>query len=238
MPAKTVTFSVQIGSSGFTIARAVAERLHYKYYDWEITSQAANEAGVSPETIAASEIIPSRAKRIVERFLAASVFSSDETGIDPEPSAATMDTAIRALSSDHYRNFIERVVLELSDRGESVIVGHAGQVTLQKEPGVLKVLVCGSQGRRALRLASEENLTADAALAEVQRSDRDRIGFFRHVYHVELLDAALYDLTVNTDVMPIETAIELVVAAAMAMPGLAPERQPAETADQSETATA
>ena len=44
--ATTITVAVQLGSDGFAVARNVAEHLGFRYYDWEITSQAADEAGV------------------------------------------------------------------------------------------------------------------------------------------------------------------------------------------------
>ena len=55
MTANIVTFSNQTGAGGHAIARAVAEKLRFRYYDWEIISQAAAEAGVSPEVLAVAE---------------------------------------------------------------------------------------------------------------------------------------------------------------------------------------
>jgi cytidylate kinase len=211
--AKTITFAVQIGSRGYEIARHVAEDLQYRYYDWEVTSQAAREAGVSPETIAASEQTPRGFKRIIERLFTAGAFVHDDATMEG-PNAATMEAAIRALNVDDYRSFIENVVLDLGTQGGGVIVGHAGQLVLQDEPGVLKVLVCGSQTQRAASLSIQEGLTPEKALAAVQNSDRDRLHFFKQVYRIDLLDATLYDLTLNTDHLSTAQGIKLVLEAA------------------------
>ena len=213
MTAKTITFAVQIGSRGFEIARLVAERLKYRYYDWEVTSEAAREAGVSPDTVAAAEQVPSIFKRIMERLLAASAYAPDDTSLEG-PNAATMAAAIRTLTSEDYRDFIESVVKDLGDEGDAVIVGHASQVVLQGESGVLKVLIRGSRPVRAQRLAEEEGLGKDEALAAVQRSDRERVSFFKQIYHIDLLDSLAYDLTLNTDRLPLDTAADLVLLAA------------------------
>ena len=59
MPASVISFSVETGSGGFAIARRVSDRLGFRYYDWEITSEAAARAGVSPNEVIAAERVPS-----------------------------------------------------------------------------------------------------------------------------------------------------------------------------------
>ena len=52
MGASIITFATLMGSGGTSISRAVAEKLRFRYYDWEIIARAAQEAGVSPEVLA------------------------------------------------------------------------------------------------------------------------------------------------------------------------------------------
>lgn len=213
MSANTITVSVQLGSGGFAIARTVADRLGWRYYDWEVTSQAADEAGVSPEVVASAERVPSLAERIMERFFNAGFYA----GEIPEavvPTSTTMDTAIQTLNSANYREMIAAVVVNLARRGDSVIVGHAAQVVLKNEPGVLKVLVHGSPRHRAARLAEDERMALEKAAAAVQASDQDRASFFKHYYKANWLDSSLYDLTLNTDTLTDEHAARLIVEAA------------------------
>jgi hypothetical protein len=208
MPVKAVTFAVQIGSGGFEIARATAEQLRFSYYDWEVTSQAAAEAGATEETLAAAEHAPSHLELVMENLLTTGVYTGNKP-VGPL-SAATLAAAIRKLESRQYRQLIEDVVRRLADRGSSVIVGHAGQVVLAKLKGVAKVLVCGSAEIRAERLTKEEALTLDQALKLVAESDQERANFFRRIYHVDLLNAASYDLVLNTDQINIESAVRVV----------------------------
>ena len=51
MTAKTVTFSIEVGSGGFEIARGVAEQLKYRYYDWEIVNEIASKVGAAPDQV-------------------------------------------------------------------------------------------------------------------------------------------------------------------------------------------
>jgi cytidylate kinase len=222
MSAKTITFAVQIGSGGFEIARAVADQMRYRYYDWEITSQAASEAGVSPAALATAESARTGIAGFVERLLMGNTYLADDF---VGPSAATLASAIQTLSSSDYRRFIERVVANLGSRGEAVIVGHAGQVVLRDVPATLRVLVCGSRAERAKRLAAGEDLSAEESNRAVQRSDQERLGFFKQTYKVDLLDPLLYDLVLNTDRLSIAAATELVMVSAHALTGYVAENE-------------
>jgi cytidylate kinase len=213
MAAKTITITTRLGSGGFTIARSIADELGFRYYDWEVTSQAAQEAGVSEEAVAQAERVPSLAERIMERFFNAGFYAGDI----PEavvPTSTTMDTAIQTLTSSNYRDLIAHVVQDLARRGDCVIVGHAAQLALQDQSDVLKVLVHGSELHRATRLAVDEGMPGERALSTIQRSDRDRATFFRHYYKVNWLDPVLYDITVNTDRISDAQAASLIVLAA------------------------
>ena len=211
MAASVITFSVQMGSDGTAIARAVADKLGYRYYDQEITSQAAALVGVSPETMANAERRPSFIERMLERLALATVVSD---GVVPAP--ASTNPAVYTMTSSDYRQIIERVVTELATRGDCVIVGHAGQAILKHEKIVLKVLVHGSQEQRAQRVSKETNIASAEALHLVKENDGQRAGFFKDAYNVDWLDSSLYDLTLNTDDVDPETAISLVLTSAKA----------------------
>ena len=222
MAATTLTFAVQIGSHGYEIAQHVSRRLGFRYYDWEVTSQAAREAGVSPESVAAaSEQSSSGFKRTLEKLFAAGAFVHDDSTMEG-PNAATMEAAILTLTQDDYRRFIERVVIDLGQKGNAVIVGHSSQFVLQDQPGVLKVYVCGSPESRVDRLVKDEGLTPDKAIASVQSSDKARKDFFRQMYKADLSDASRYDLCLNTDQLSTADCVDLVLAAARALSSDAP----------------
>jgi CMP/dCMP kinase len=214
MTASVVTFSHQIGSNGAQIARSVADKLRYRYYDWEVISQAAAAAGVSPEVIAvaAAERPPNLLERMMRRLAAASTDADEDT---PAPPVATRASV---MTSDDYRQFIEQVVKELGSQGDAVIVGHAGQAILRDAPGVLKVLLVGSQAKRSERIAAAQGVSTDQALSTVRNSDRQRADFFKRAYHLDWLDASRYDVALSTDRLSVELARDMIVAMAREVP--------------------
>lgn len=205
MAAKVVTFAVQLGSDGAAIAQAVADKLHYRYLDNEVVSQAAALAGVSPETVAAAERWPRFVERMLERLALSTVVSE---GVLPTPPA---NPALMMMSSSDYRQLIEQVIRSLAQEGSCVIVGHAAQAILEQTPQVFKVLVHGSQGRRADRLARDEGINVKDAMQRVKDWDHQRIDFFKHVYNLDWLASASYDMTINTDDVDHNTAISLIM---------------------------
>jgi cytidylate kinase len=212
MTAGVVTFSNQMGANGAAIARAVAEKLHYRYYDWEVISQAAAEAGVSPEVlaVATAEREPNFFARVMRRLIAGA--PADEM----QPPSTGQRLSV--LTSDDYRQFIEHVVRELAQRGDAVIVGHAGQAVLKKHAGVLRVLLTGSPERRAGRLAAAQGSTPDQAREVIRQSDGQRFDFFKRAYHLDWLDASGYDVALNTDRLSVDLARDMIVACAREVP--------------------
>ena len=134
-----------------------------------------------------------------------------------DPSPAVWTNAIASLDSDSYRPVVERVVLELAEQGEAVIVGHASQYTLRGHQGVLRVLIHGSSAVRSERLAEEQSSDLKRAAELIKQSDKDRAELLKRVYHFNWLDANMYDITVNTDHLSIDYATEVVVQAVNAL---------------------
>jgi CMP/dCMP kinase len=217
MAANVVVLSVQNGSAGYTIARRVAEALSFRYFDWEITLEAADIAGVPPSDVVAAERVPGFFERTMRRLGAISTMTMEGSPGFTDPSPAVWNTALQSLTSDDYRQFVEAVIKQLATNGDAVIVGHAGQHILHDRPGVLKGFIHGSLPVRAQRHAIEQGIGVEEAKKALMQSDKDRRNLLRTVYHFDWSDASNYDITVNTDRFSEEWAIETIVSAVREM---------------------
>jgi len=121
-------------------------------------------------------------------------------------------------ASEGYRLFIEQVVRELGRLGDAVIVGHAGHVVLRDSAGVVKVLLRSSGKKRTDRVAENQRITHEDAQRLIKDVDQQRQEFFKRVYHVNWLDAANYDVVLNTDRLSLELARDMIVAVAREVP--------------------
>lgn len=218
MPADVIALSVQNGSAGYTIARRVADALSFRYYDWEITSEAARLAGVPPTDVVAAERVPGFFERTMRRLGAISTMTIEGSPGFADPSPEVWSTAIQSLTSDDYRQFIQEVIKQLATDGQVVIVGHAGQHILRERSGTLKGFIHGSLPIRAERHAREQGISLAEAEKALIQSDKDRRNLLRSVYHFDWSDAAMYDLTLNTDHFTEDWAVETIVGAAREMP--------------------
>lgn len=206
---RMLTVSRQLGSGGESIARAAAEALGFRYFDSEVITRAAEEAGASEDLVSEAEHIPSLRRRMLQA-LAANPGLSAAGWFQPAQAAPGL-----FMTSADYRRFIEDVVREIAAEGNAVILGHGGQVLLSDRWDTLKVLVTGSSERRALRVQGMLE-THDHALAEKTLCDWDagRRAFYDHAYHIDWLSPLNYDLCLNTDHMSEAEATETVVDSA------------------------
>lgn len=163
-----LTFSRQLGSEGDRIATAVAGSLKWAYMDHALINRAAREAGVPEVALAHIDELG---------FL----------GISPSPEEQ------RA-----YLNQVERIIHELADKGEVVIVGCAAQKVLADHPRALHVQVVAPFEVRLARLMAQEAIPESAAIERLLACDKRRAEYLKKHYGVNWLDPALYDLVVNT----------------------------------------
>lgn len=175
-----VTISRQLGSRGLEIARALGISLGYRVTSRDLINQAAMRSG-NPEVALA----------VIDEL--------DLLGICPSPQACQA-----------YRHAVKQVMEELLQEGQVIIVGRAGQVILQDHPQVLHVRIIAPQAERTQRVAAEQKISLESALAQVQASDRHRRNYLKRHYQVNWADPDLYDLTLNTAKLSIQAASAII----------------------------
>lgn len=135
---KIITVSRQFGSGGRSIGKAVAQELGFDYYDSELVERVAKETGFDPEYIAdAGEYAPGR-----------SMLSYAFT------SGAPHGTAGHAGAADYLWAAQCRVILELAEKGNCVIVGRCADYILRERDDCLNVFVYADKKYRADRIVS------------------------------------------------------------------------------------
>lgn len=207
MAISIITIARQVGTGGEEVARIVAEKLGYRLLDYRIVQEAAIEAGVSPETIAEAQRRPSFFARIIEALARNPGAGAVQWG-EPVNIGATP-----ILTSADYRQLVQQVVEDFASAGRVVFLGHGAQFMLHERPDVFRVLVAGSEGPRVRRLMQQMACDEATARDVAQRTDRERVAYFREYYAAEWLSPASYDLVVNTDRLEPEAAARVVLGA-------------------------
>jgi cytidylate kinase len=111
--------------------------------------------------------------------------------------------------------FTAEEVFELALKGNVLIRGWGATMLLRSVPHVPCIQVCAPLELRVKRLM-ERLETDDEALArrEIEADDAARSTRMGEHFNVEWGDPSLYDLTLNTERIPIATCVEQVVALA------------------------
>jgi cytidylate kinase len=110
-----------------------------------------------------------------------------------------------------YQNQVESIIRYWADKGKTVIVGRGGQMVLRDRPGVFHIRVVAPFEMRAAQLQQEENISAESACARLEASAKTRARYLRRSYGVQIDDPTLYHLTLNTGLLGLSQAVNLVI---------------------------
>src|SRR6266487_3881691 len=129
--------------------------------------------------------------------------------------AALVTAPIPALVTDPraYQEALRKVVKSAVDTGQVVIVGRGSQVLLAHRRDVLHARVIAPLDRRIAYVMVREGLDQAAARTRIQLKDRDRVRYLQEVHNLNPQDTGLYDIVVNTGVLDLESAVDLIYLA-------------------------
>lgn len=102
---------------------------------------------------------------------------------------------------------VDQKLIELVKNGNVVITSY----TLPwLAPQSLKFWLRGSLSNRAKRMANRDNIAVDAAVEIIQERDNENTGIYRKLYGIEFgLDLSVFDFILNTDLLCLESLIEI-----------------------------
>ncbi len=91
-----------------------------------------------------------------------------------------------------------------------MIVAHAASYAVTPGPEALRVLVTASPQTRVARIRRAEGVDEARAVRALKESDACRSDYLRRFYGIDEELPTHYDLVLNTDVLSIERAAEVV----------------------------
>ncbi len=199
---RAVTISREYGSGGGEISARLAQRLGWRLIDHEIVVRVAKELQVSVAEAAAQD---EYATSLLTRILLSMRLIQPNLPVTPPD---LLENDLQA-----YQEALRRVVEAATTTGQVVIVGRGSQVLLSGRREVLHVRVVAPLDLRVAYVMRREGLEQAAARERVQLKDRDRVRYLQSASHQHPADAHLYDLVVNTGVLDLESAVDLICLA-------------------------
>src|SRR5712691_5833788 len=114
------------------------------------------------------------------------------------------------LSDEAYCDAFNKIVRAAAVRGQVVIVGRASQVILADLRDVLHVRVIAPFEKRVVYVMQREGVDRHTAESRIHRKDHERASYLEREYHHHPDDAQLYDLVLNTSLLDLESAVDIV----------------------------
>ena len=218
-----ITVSRQIGSGGDTIAARVAEVLDYDYIDHRLIEEIAALADASAEEVEKyDEKGEGRIKHFLKRLLVPEVnpggfpLSSaayfPEFGLEfPYVMDRENEPAGTYLDRGTYQLLITTVVQEYGQAGKAVVVGRASQVILAAHRQAMHIRVVAPFEHRRQTIVKAREMDEESAANLCEEHDRWRELYLRNYHSIDWNDPLLYHLTINTEKVAIEEAVDLIV---------------------------
>ncbi len=189
-PGPYVTISRQVGSGGESLARRLAERLGWTFYDKALLET------MSKRTQTSSEVLDAL-----------------ESGAHGALHEAITMTLNRHYPGHHvYLKAMVASVAEIGTSGRAVILGRGANYLLPPEHGVRVRMIAPLEYR--LKNAQEcHGLEAKQATAWLQEREKNQQDLVRKTLHRDLDDPSSYDVVVNMGGLTERCVEELVVVA-------------------------
>ncbi|HCI79401.1 MAG TPA: cytidylate kinase-like family protein [Ktedonobacter sp.] len=198
---RAVTISRQYGSGGGEIARRLAQRLQWRLFDHEAVVRVAEEMGISQEEAEARD---ENAPDFWTRVLQSLQLMQPPVGVSIPDSE--LNSNIRT-----YLDALQRVVNTAYQEGHVVIVGRESQILLADRRDVLHVRVVASEELRIRYVMQREGLSHDDAQKRLSEKDGSRNRLLKTEYQESPDNPLLYDMVVNTNVLSLDRAVDLIM---------------------------
>ena len=194
-----VSISRQFGAGGRTLGQKVATRLGYQFVDHDLIDRVAEKANVSVEWVEAVEKeVGGRLMRIISSL------------VSPNFIERLLGDSASDFDEKKYIAFVKKVMRDIAEQGDAVIIGRASQIILADNPEVIRVLLVADMEDRINFMMKRHNLdriSADKAIAIGERNRAALLGMFGVS---EPNNPTYYHAVINTSVTPLKWAEDIV----------------------------
>lgn len=195
---KIITVSRQFGSGGRSIAKEVAKALGYDYYDSELVEKVAEETGFDPSYIAdAGEYAPGK-----------SILSYALGSVNPHSSANNMS------ASDYLWTTQSRIITELAEKGNCVIVGRCADYILRERDDCLNVFIHADDEYRAKRIVELYGVRDKSPRKRLDEKDAKRKVNYKYFTGREWGNHENYHISLNSGALGSDNCVDIIVGIA------------------------
>lgn len=193
-----ITIGREYGSGGKYIGERLAEELNLKLYDKELLNKVAEESGMDLNIL---EQMDEKQEECFWYTFAMSLYQQD-----------SLDTLTEIPSNE--KIFIEqaKIIEELANKEDCIIIGRCSNVILRNKPDVLNIFVYSSEldfkVKRKMQYGNFE--TELDAIKAIEKIDKERETYYNYFTKENWGDRKSYDLMIDTSKIGVDKAVELI----------------------------
>lgn len=193
-----ITVARETGSGGHNITRKLSDALGVPYYDRDLLRKASEVSGIHEQLFGAAD----------ERIGLRQMLSAAEKVYTGEILPPDSDDYI---STRNLFSFQAKIIKELAETENCIILGRCANYLLMDKPYVLKLFIHAPLEARLSRVASYSLAWSQHEVARYIRvEDKRRAAYYHYYTGEEWRDAAGYDLSLDTDKLGEDGCVEFI----------------------------
>ncbi len=193
-----ITISKEFGTEGEKIAAQVAQRLGFEYIGKNLVADIAKELKLSESEAATfHQTSQSRILRFVDRYTCSIV-------------QKVVDREHGCLDDKNYYAVTKKLVQDVYEAGDVIILGWGGQCLLRGKPDTLHVRLTKDNDLKIKEIMEAENLSQKAAKTFIEREEGDLKAYIKHYFNEDWNAAHLYDLVIDMGKTSVEKAVDMI----------------------------
>ena len=193
-----ITISKEFGTESEKVASQAAKKLGYEYIGEQLIAEIAKELHVSEsEAEMFRKTSQSRILRFVDRYTCSIV-------------QKVVDREHGCLDDKNYYETTKKLVQDVYEAGNAIILGWGGQCILRGNPNALHVRLVKDEETKIREVMKNRNLEHKGAKAFIEREEGDLKAYIKHYFNEDWNAAHLYDLIIDMGKISIENAVDLI----------------------------
>ena len=192
-----ITIAREFGSGGRLIGKKLADELEIAFYDRELITLAAKEAGVDPSVF---NNVDERAVNSLLYALSMGMYNMGNT-FSPLNSMPEND---RLYIAQH------KVINEIAQKGPCVIVGRCADYILRERHDCIRVFIHAPLEARIKRATSIYEIPNEKANETVKKTDKTRANYYSFYTSQRWGETSNYDLCIDSTKLTIEQNARLI----------------------------
>lgn len=185
MSKKIITISREFGSGGRYIGKHLAEKLGYEFYDRDLISKVIDRT-LLPESLVVAYNETLQKDKMVSNF-----YFSD---------TSVNDTIIQAQ---------KKIIYELAEKGNCIIVGRCANIYLKEWDHVLNVFIESDKTARLNRIAELHDCNLEEAQRLMNEYDKKRRLYYQYSTNHTWGDRKDYDIVLNSNKIGLDLCVDV-----------------------------